>query len=53
MRSFILLLIFLLYLSPVVGIGYTLNAREIEISDRSFNRSPIMPWGTVGIGWSF
>lgn len=42
-----------LYLSPVVGIGYTLNARNIEISDRSFGRSPIMPWGTVGIGWSF
>ena len=42
-----------LYLSPVVGLGYTLNARDIEIAGQTFESARFMPWGTVGIGWSF
>lgn len=42
-----------LYLSPVAGIGYTLNARDIQIADKTFESGPVMPWATVGIGWSF
>lgn len=40
-----------LYLSPVVGVGYTLNAKDIEVADERFESKPFMPWGTVGIGW--
>lgn len=42
-----------LYLSPVVGIGYSLNGEDIEINNETFESKPFMPWGTVGIGWSF
>lgn len=42
-----------LYLSPVVGVGYTLNARDIKIANETFKSGPVMPWGTVGVGWSF
>lgn len=42
-----------LYLSPVVGLGYTLNDKDIEIANETFESKPFMPWGTVGIGWSF
>lgn len=42
-----------LYLSPVVGLGYTLNNKDIEIAGQTFESGPFMPWGTVGIGWSF
>lgn len=42
-----------LYLSPVVGLGYTLNAKDIEIANQTFETKAFMPWGTVGIGWSF
>ena len=42
-----------LYLSPVAGIGFSLNARDIEIANSTFESGPLMPWGTVGIGWTF
>jgi len=42
-----------LYVSPVVGVSYTLNADAIEIAGDSFSSAPVGPWGTVGIGWSF
>lgn len=42
-----------LYLSPVVGLVYTLNAEAIEIEGDTFESGPLTPFGTVGIGWSF
>lgn len=42
-----------LYLSPVAGLGYTLNNKDIEIDNKTFESDPFMPWATVGIGWSF
>jgi hypothetical protein len=42
-----------LYVSPVVGISYTLNAEPIDVAGETFESTPVGPWGTVGIGWSF
>lgn len=42
-----------LYVSPVVGVSYTLNAEDVTVGGESFEASPMGPWGTVGIGWSF
>ncbi len=42
-----------LYLSPVIGLGYTLNGKDIEIANETFESKLFMSWGTVGIGWSF
>lgn len=42
-----------LFLTPVVGLGYTLNDEPIEIGKETFDSGPLSPWGTVGIGWSF
>lgn len=42
-----------LYLSPVAGLGYTLNNKDVEIADKTFERGPLVPWATVGIGWYF
>lgn len=42
-----------LYLSPVVGVSYTLNADAVAIAEETFETAPVGPWGTVGIGWSF
>lgn len=42
-----------LYVSPVVGVSYTLNGKTVDIEGDTFEAAPIGPWGTVGIGWSF
>lgn len=42
-----------LYLTPTVGLGYTLNGEAIDIENETFDGGPVTPWGTVGIGWSF
>ncbi len=42
-----------LYVSPVVGLSYTLNGESISIGGDTFESTPLGPWGTVGIGWSF
>jgi hypothetical protein len=42
-----------LYISPVVGVSYTLNGSDVTIAGDSFESTPVGPWGTVGIGWSF
>ncbi|WP_263789974.1 hypothetical protein [Salinibacter sp.] len=42
-----------LYLSPVVGVSYTLNGDDVTIGGDTFESAPIGPWGTIGIGWSF
>ena len=42
-----------LYLSPVVGVSYTLNGESVSLGGDTFESAPIGPWGTVGIGWSF
>lgn len=42
-----------LYLSPVVGISYTLNSESVTVAGDTFETAPVGPWGTVGLGWSF
>jgi len=42
-----------LYISPVVGISYTLNGESVSVGGDTFESAPIGPWGTVGLGWSF
>lgn len=42
-----------LYVSPVIGLSYTLNGETIRIGGEAFETAPLGPWGTVGIGWSF
>lgn len=42
-----------LYLSPVAGLGYTLNNKDIEVANKTFERGPLVPWATVGVGWTF
>ena len=42
-----------LYLSPVVGVSYTLNGEDVTIGGDTFESAPLGPWGTIGIGWSF
>jgi len=42
-----------LYLSPVVGVSYTLNDESVSIGGDTFESAPLGPWGTVGVGWSF
>ncbi len=42
-----------LYVSPVIGVSYTLNSEPITIGGDTFESAPVGPWGTVGIGWSF
>lgn len=42
-----------LYVSPVIGLSYTLNGEAVDIGGDTFESAPLGPWGTVGIGWSF
>ncbi len=42
-----------LYVSPVVGVSYTLNGDDVTIAGDTFESKPVGAWGTVGIGWSF
>lgn len=42
-----------LYISPVLGVSYTLNGGAIEVGNDTFETAPLGPWGTVGLGWSF
>ena len=42
-----------LYLAPVGGLVYSLNAENIEIQGEVFESGPVTPFVTVGIGWSF
>ena len=42
-----------LYLSPVVGVSYTLNGDDVTIAGDAFRSEPVGAWGTIGIGWSF
>lgn len=42
-----------LYLSPVAGVGYSFTADDLEVGGDSYEVSPVTPWATVGVGWSF
>lgn len=42
-----------LYVSPVVGVSYTLNGDAVTIAGDTLESAPLGPWGTVGLGWSF
>jgi hypothetical protein len=42
-----------LYLSPVVGLSYTLNDADVDVGPATFESASLGPWGTVGIGWTF
>lgn len=39
-----------LYVSPVVGLSYTLNGEPVSVGGDTFESAPIGPWGTVGLG---
>lgn len=41
-----------LYLSPVCGLSYALESRDIKIQNETFERGSVTPWATLGIGWS-
>ena len=42
-----------LYVSPVVGVSYTLNGEDMTVGGDTFESAPVSLWGTVGIGWIF
>ena len=42
-----------LYLAPVGGLVYSLNAEDIELGDGVYEAGAFTPFVTVGIGWSF
>lgn len=42
-----------IYLSPVAGVGYSFAADDLDVGGGSYEISPVTPWATVGVGWSF
>lgn len=42
-----------LYLAPVAGLVYSLNAEDMEIGGEVYEAGAFTPFVTVGIGWSF
>lgn len=42
-----------LYVSPVAGLSYSLNAEDMEIQNQTFESGAFTPWATIGVGWSF
>ena len=42
-----------LYLSPVAGVSYSLASDDVSVRGETFERTPVTPWATVGIGWQF
>lgn len=42
-----------LYLSPVAGVSYSLASDDVSVGGETFERTPVTPWATVGIGWRF
>jgi hypothetical protein len=42
-----------LYLSPVVGLVHSLNARDFEFDQATFEVGSLTPFVTLGIGWTF
>jgi len=42
-----------LYLSPVVGLVHSLNGRDFEFDQATFEVGSLTPFVTLGIGWTF
>jgi hypothetical protein len=42
-----------LFVTPWIGLGYVLNAKDIEIDGDLFESSAFTPFPTVHIGWKF
>ncbi|WP_157494257.1 hypothetical protein [Fulvivirga imtechensis] len=42
-----------LYVTPWLGLGYILNAKDVTINGEVFKTSPFQPFPTVHIGWTF
>lgn len=42
-----------LYITPVGGISYSLNAEDIQIQGETFESGSVTPWATIGMGWRF
>ncbi|MCC5906449.1 MAG: hypothetical protein JJU13_09595 [Balneolaceae bacterium] len=42
-----------LFVTPWIGLGYTLNAKDVEIEGDIFESSSLTPFPTVHIGWRF
>lgn len=42
-----------LYVTPVGGLSYSLNAEDMQIQGETYESGSVTPWATIGIGWSF
>lgn len=42
-----------LYVAPWLGISYNFDGADVVIDGREFDRSAVMPFATVHIGWRF
>lgn len=42
-----------LYISPLLGVGYSLNSENIDIRGDTFRSAPLTPFATVALGWQF
>lgn len=42
-----------LFITPWLGLGYLLNAEDIEIDGDVFEASPFTPFPTIHVGWRF
>lgn len=42
-----------LFITPWLGLGYVLNAEDIEIDGDVFEASPFTPFPTIHVGWKF
>ncbi len=42
-----------LYITPWLGLGYTLNAKNLTVNGETFENSAFQPFPTVHVGWKF
>ncbi|MFC3196452.1 hypothetical protein ACFOET_02375 [Parapedobacter deserti] len=42
-----------LFITPWLGMGYALNAKDIEMEEDVFKSSPFTPFPTIHVGWAF
>ncbi len=42
-----------LYLTPLVGLEYTFNPKDLTVGGQTFKNKPLQPYATVNIGWYF
>lgn len=42
-----------LYLTPLAGLEYTFNGKNLAVGNKTFDSGPLQPYATVNIGWFF